>query len=39
MSAGLLGSALPLLVLGVFADHTDRAVAADDLALLANLLD
>jgi hypothetical protein len=27
---------LPLLVAGVLADHEDRAVAADDLALLAH---
>jgi hypothetical protein len=30
---------LPLLVAGVLADHEDRAVAADDLALLAHWLD
>src|SRR3954447_8563745 len=30
---------LPLLVTGVLADHEDRAVAADDLALLAHRLD
>jgi hypothetical protein len=27
---------LPLLVAGVLTDHQDRAVAADDLALLAH---
>src|SRR5436190_1721615 len=32
-------SPLPLLVPGVLADHEDRAVAADDLALLAHRLD
>jgi len=31
--------ALPLLVAGVLADHEDRAVTADDLALLAHRLD
>src|SRR3954464_6282171 len=31
--------ALPLLVPWVLADHEDRAVAADDLALLAHRLD
>src|SRR5687767_10520054 len=31
--------ALPLLVAGVRADHQDRAVATDDLALLAHRLD
>src|SRR5215211_180633 len=30
---------LPLLVPGVLADHEDRAVAANDLALLAHRLD
>jgi hypothetical protein len=30
---------LPLLVAGVRADHQDRAMAADDLALLAHRLD
>src|ERR671931_1978203 len=32
-------SALPLLVTRVLADHEDRAMAADDLALLAHGLD
>src|SRR3954470_14210253 len=31
-------SPLPLLVTGVLADHQDRAMAADDLALLAHRL-
>ena len=31
--------ALALLVLGVVANHAHASVAADDLALLANLLD
>jgi hypothetical protein len=31
--------ALPLLVTGVLTDHENRAVAADDLALLAHRLD
>jgi hypothetical protein len=30
------GLPLPLLMAGVLADHEDRAVAADDLALLAH---
>src|SRR3954447_25446745 len=32
-------SPLPLLVAGGLADHEDRAMAADDLALLAHRLD
>ena len=32
-------SALALLVTGVLADHAHAAMAADDLALLANFLD
>jgi hypothetical protein len=32
-------SALPLLVARVLADHHDATVPADDLALLAHLLD
>src|SRR5262245_41998791 len=35
----LLGSALTLLVLGVFANHPNRTVAPDNLALFANLFD
>ena len=30
---------LPLLVLGVLAEHTDRSFSPDDLAVDANLLD
>src|SRR5947209_4425946 len=37
--AMLSRSPLPLLVTRVLADHEDRAVAADDLALLAHGLD
>jgi hypothetical protein len=32
-------SALPLLVAGVFTDDAHDTLAADDLALVANLLD
>ena len=34
-----ISSTLPLLVAGVFADDAHDALAADDLALVANLLD
>src|SRR5215218_8018693 len=38
MRAICLGLALPLLVTRIRADHQDRAVAADDLALFAHRL-
>ena len=36
--ATLHALSLPLLMLGIFADHAHHAVTANDLALIANLL-
>jgi hypothetical protein len=36
---GIFGSALALLVAGVFANHADDILAFDDFAILAHALD